>query len=197
MINAKILCALGALAGMLVFSAPAFAEFESNSSFTSGLADTGAFVLEGGGGTLECTGTEGVWTIFSGGFEATKGSQLRLGIVKWINCHAKSSLVKNVAAIPSTCTLELHQVAGEATAKASITTNCTFEFKVLSTCVITMPAGQSGLTENSLDNISEHTLVISNLGGITLKPGAACLGIKETKEGKLKANFIAEGVKWV
>jgi hypothetical protein len=198
MIKAKLLVVFSTMIAVLAVSAaPAFAEFQSNTGVGHGAGSSGAVVLEGGGATLECTGAEGEWKILSGGKEATKGTSMQINTKKWNGCKAKSSIIKGVTANVKECTLELTQAAGETKAKGSTVTECTVEVKVHGTCTIKVPAGQTGLEKNVLENSGENLLTKAEDTGITTKPSAACLGIKETKEAKQKGTVTGVGVKEV
>ncbi len=200
MIKVKVLAVFAAMIGVLAVSAaPAFAEFKSNSSATTGAGKSGAIVLEGGGATLECTSAEGEWAILAtpGGAPATQGANMQIKTSKWNGCTAKSSIIKGVAAVVKPCVLELKQAAGETKAKGSTVTECTVEVKVLGTCTIKVPAGQTGLEKNLLENVGENLLTHAEDSGITTKPSSACLGIKATTEGKQKGIVTGVGLKEV
>lgn len=200
MIRAKMLAVLvGMIATLAVSAAPAFAEFESNSEATKGTGKGGAVVLEGGGAVLECTSAEGEWEILStaGGAPNKKGKFMQIKTNKWNGCLAKSSFIKNAPAVVKPCVLELTQEAGKTAAKGSTTTECTVVVKVLGTCEIKVPAGQTGLEKNLLENSGSNLNTIAEDTGITTKPNSACLGIKETKEAKQKATITGVGLKEV
>jgi hypothetical protein len=217
MINAKLLAILAAMVAVLAVSAaPASAIFVSNTGETHGAGKSGAMTLEGGGATLECSSAEGEWKIQTAGKieehekgekqqPALEGPQLYLLIKKWIGCKAKSSLIKEAKPTVKECTLHLEQVAkGETKAKGAVATECTVEVKVLGTCTIKVPAAKEseklnfGLEKNTLENSGTNLLTTAEDSGITTKPSAACLGIKETKEGKMKSTvggIVGEGLK--
>ena len=107
MIRAKMLAILaGMVATLAIMAAPALAEFQSNSSSTTGAVTVGAVVIEGGGATLTCTSAAGTWTIFSATVPTTKGTQEKLAFEKFVGCTVKSSLIKGVSAIVSPCSLD-------------------------------------------------------------------------------------------
>lgn len=196
MLRAKLLAVLvGMIATLAVSAVPAFAGFESNSSATKGQVKVGAITIEGGGATLTCTSAEGTWTILSKGVASTQGKNEQLAFEKYTGCFTKSSFIKNVAAIVAPCTLEVEQAAGESKAIGGIVGTCKVEVKVLGTCVIT--AEGKGLKEVLLENSQVNDIITANVEGITSKPNANCLGVKETKEAKEKAVATAFGQKWV
>jgi hypothetical protein len=198
MIKVKIVAVFSVMIAVLAFAAaPAFAEFQSNSTKAKGLGHSGAAVLEGGGATLECASTQGGWTILSGGAESTKGTVMQLKVTTWNGCTAKSSIAKGVKANVKECTLELTQAAGESKAKGATVTECTVEVKVLGTCIISTPGGQKGLETNLLSNVGQSLEIKAEDSGITTEPKGSCLGISKTTNAKEKAIFIAEGAKWV
>ncbi len=197
MMRVKLLAVIaGMLAMLAVTAAPAFAEFQSNSSAVKGQVKVGAITIEGGGATLTCTSAEGTWTIFSGTVPATKGKQEKLFFEKYAGCKTKSSLIKEATPIVAPCSLDIEQAAGESKAIGSIVGICKIEVKVLGTCTIT--AEGKNLKEVTLENIQEvNDLITANVTGITSKPSSACLGVKETNEAKEKAVATTFGQKWV
>lgn len=204
MIKAKLVAVFSAMVAVLAISAaPALAEFQSGSAETKGAAKSGELVLEGGGGTLSCTSTEGEWTILSGGKAATKGNTLSLAIKKYTGCKVKSKEIKEVTPTVSECTLHLTQAAGETKAKGSVASpGCSVVVKVLFfTCTLSVPA-ESGTTNkeiltNTLGNSGSNLLITAEDTGITTEPKGTCLGITKTTEGKQKAVVTAVGVKEV
>ncbi len=196
MFRAKLLAVtVGMLATLAVIAVPAFAEFESGSSSSTGTVKVGTITIEGGGATLTCTSAEGKWTILSGGKASKKGTNEQLDFEKYTGCKVKTSLV-TVTPTMSPCTLELEQTAGKSTAIGSIVGSCKTEVKVLGTCTIT--ATGSNLTENVLNNVGANNEIKANDKGITTKPaGSGCIGVKETNEAKEKAIATAEGQKWL
>ena len=196
MIRAKMLVVLaGMIATLAITAAPALAEFQSNSTASKGQVKVGTINIEGGGATLTCTSAEGTWTILSGGVASTKGKNEQLAFEKYTGCTTKSSIIKNVAATVGACTLEIEQALGESKAIGGIVGTCKVEVKVLGTCVIT--AEGKGLKEVNLADVQVNDIITANVEGITSKPNANCLGIKETKEAKEKAVATAFGQKWV
>lgn len=204
MIKTKLVAVLTAMVAVLAVSAaPSFANFESDTGIGHGQGKSGPIVLTGGGATLECTSADGEWKIVEGGVEQVKGAGMQIITNKWNGCVSKSSIIKNVAAVVKPCTLELTQTAGQTKAKGSTVTECTVEVKVLGTCIIKVPAGQSGLEKNELINGGQgqgQNLTLTTKAedtGITTKPNSACLGIKETKEATQKGEVLGLGVKEV
>ncbi|HEY7830610.1 MAG TPA: hypothetical protein VIC06_08615 [Solirubrobacteraceae bacterium] len=198
MIKAKLVAVFSVMVAVLAVSAaPAFAEFQSNTGVGHGEGNSGAVVLEGGGATLECTSAEGEWEILSGGVEATKGTSMQIKSKKFNGCKAKSSIINGAAATVKACTFELKQAAGSTKAVGSTVTECTVEVKVLGTCTIKVPGGQTGLEKNTLSNSGSNLLTVAEDTGITTKPSGFCLGIKETKEAKQKATITGIGLKEV
>jgi hypothetical protein len=196
MMRVKLLAIIaGMLATLAVTAAPAFAEFQSNSTSSKGQVKVGAITIEGGGATLTCASAEGTWTILSGGVASTKGKNEQLFFEKYAGCKTKSSLIKEATPIVSPCTLEIEQAAGENKATGGIVGTCKIEVKVLGTCTIT--AEGKGLKEILLENVQVNDLITANVGGLTSKPSSACFGVKETKEAKEKAVATAFGQKWV
>jgi hypothetical protein len=204
MIKAKLVAAFSAIVAVLAISAaPALAEFQSAGAETKGSGKSGELVLEGGGGTLTCASTEGEWTILSGGKAATKGTDLSLAIKKFNSCKVKSKEIKE--ATPSSikeCTLRLTQKAGEATAKGSVTNECTVVVKILFfTCTLSVPAANGTTNKeiltNKLANSGSNLIITAEDTGITTEPKGTCLGITKTTEGKQKATVTAVGVKEV
>jgi hypothetical protein len=173
----------------------------------SGTVKGGPFILEGGGATLTCTGSEGTYQVVKPTEKEPKwekqeksnpGKDLLINIAKWTGCKAKSSLIKEATPIVSPCLIHLQDEAPEeektTKSKANISIfGCKVEVKVVGTCTLTIP-NQSELHEALLENMTNDLLITANLSGITIKPSSACLGIKETKEGKLKEVMTAEGV---
>ena len=199
MMRVKLLAILaGMIATLAVSAVPASAEFQSNSTKATGMGHSGAAVLEGGGATLECTSTQGKWTILSAtGQEQAKGVQLKLNITTWNGCTAKTSLVKGVAAKVKECALDLEQAAGESKAKGSTVTECTVEVKVLGTCIISTPGQQHNLETNLLTNVGQNLEVKAEDSGIVTEPkGSGCIGISKTTNAKEKAIFTVEGAQW-
>jgi hypothetical protein len=159
---------------------------------------SGALVLEGGGGTLECTSVEGVSNVSPGSGEVTEGSTLASNVQKWNGCTVKSSLIKGVTANVKECLLQFEGINKTSkTAKAILLNECTVEAKILGICIISLPGGQKGLEKNLLENSGENLLIKAEDTGITSKPNANCPGVKETKEAKLKATLTALGLKEV
>jgi hypothetical protein len=189
---------IGTLLTLAVSATPALAEFQSGSAETKGPLNTGPLVIEGGGGVLECAPGKavGTWTIFSGGTPATKGTELRLDLTTWSGCQVKSSLIKKVNATVKACILQLVQAAGESKAKGSTVSTCAYEFEVIGECTISLPADQTGLETNTLENIGGNLNARMEDTGITLKPSKVCLGFEETKEAKYKITVSGENLKW-
>jgi hypothetical protein len=204
MIRAKMLAVLaGMIATLAITAVPASAEFQSKT--TKGNSSSGAVVLEGGGGTLECSSTEGEWTILNASKEAaTKGSTLSLNIKKFNGCKVKSSEVKEAKPVVKECTLHLTQAAGETKAKGSVATECTVKTTILFfTCVLTVPIEKEsprvnfGLETNILSNSGQNQIVEAADTGITTEAKGVCPGIKNTTEGKQKATVTNQAVKEV
>lgn len=198
MMRAKLLAVCTAMLAVLAVSAvPASASFQSKTTATKGNVKTGAVVLAGGGATLECTSSSGTWTILNNGVASTQGKNEQLAFTTFTGCTAKSSLLKGATAVVKACTLELEQNPGASKALGSTVANCTVEVKAIGTCVITVEGGQKGLKENTLENVGSNDVITANDSGITSKPNANCLGIKETHEATQKAVATAEGQNWV
>jgi len=216
MIKAKLLAVFSAIVAVLALSAaPAFAEFQSNSSATSGTAKTGPLVIEGGGATLECTSAEGEWKIQTAGklkehekegkqVASTKGPQQFIPLTKFNGCLAKTSEMKGLKPTVKACTLHLTQELGSTHAKGAIVNVCEIETKVLFfTCKLSTPAANEetgvnfNLEKNQLENSGNNLLVTAEDTGITSEPKGTCPGVKATKEAKEKATLTEEGVKWV
>lgn len=199
MIRVKVVAVFSVMAAVLAFAAaPAFAEFQSNSTKATGLGHSGVAVLEGGGATLECTSTQGEWKIQTkAGQEQTKGPQLKLNITTWNGCKAKTSLVKGATANVKECALDLEQLAGESKARGSTVTECTVEVKVLGTCIISTPGQQHQLETNLLSNVGQNLEITAEDSGIVTEPkGSGCIGISKTTNAKEKAIFTVEGAQW-
>jgi hypothetical protein len=216
MFRAKLLTIIvGMLATLAVTAVPALAEFQSNSSSTSGKAKTGPLVIEGGGATLECTSSEGEWKIQTAGkikehekegkqVASTKGPQQYITFNKFSGCLAKTTEMKNLKPRVGTCVLHLEQEAGSFSAEGAIASVCEIETKVLFfTCKISTPEANETTGENI--NLKENTLskggsnleVIAADEGITSEPKGTCPGVSKTKTAKEKATLLEEGVKAV
>jgi hypothetical protein len=214
MIKAKLVAVFSAMLAVLAFSsAPAFAEFQSNSAETHGSGKSGPVVLEGGGATLECTSADGEWKIQTAGKieehekggsqePATKGPQLYLPINKWNGCKAKSSS-GTFTPIVGPCTLHLEQAAGETKAKGAVASECKVEIKVLFiTCKILVPQAKEsgkvnfGLEKNELENSGSNLLTKAEDSGITTE-AKSCPGVSSTTNAKEKGTVTGVGLKEV
>jgi hypothetical protein len=198
MIRAKLLAVFPALVAVLAFAAaPAFGEFQSRTTKATGLGHSGSAVLEGGGATLECASTQGVWQIQTkSGQVQAKGPQLKLNITTWNGCTAKSSIAKGVKANVKECALDLEQEPGSNKAEGSTVSECTVEVKVLGTCIISTPGQQHQLVTNLLSNVGQNLEILAEDSGITTEPKGSCFGISKTTNAKEKATFVAEGAEW-
>jgi hypothetical protein len=216
MIKAKLVAVFSAMVAVLALSAaPALAEFQSNSNSTAGQAKTGRLVIEGGGATLECQGSEGEWKIQTAGkflehekegkqVKSLKGPQQYITFNKFIECKAKSSEFKELKPKVGTCTLHLEQALESSTATGAIVNECFIETTVLFlTCKISTPAGKESpsvnfnLKSNTLENVQNNLVVTAADEGITSEPKGTCPGVKATTEAKEKATLTEQGVKWV
>jgi len=215
MIKAKLVAVFSAMVAVLALSAaPALAEFQSNSNSTAGQAKTGLLVIQGGGATLTCQGSEGEWKIQTKGkflehekgekqVKSLKGPQQYITFNKFVGCKASTSEFKELTPKVGTCTLHLEQLQG-ATAKGAIVNECSIETTVLFlTCKISTPAGKEeppvnfNLEKNTLENVQNNLLVTAEDTGITSEPKGTCPGVTATKEATEKATLFEQGVKWV
>ena len=202
MIKAKLVAVFSAIVAVLAFSAaPAWAEFQSNSTSSKGAMKGTGIILEGGGATLGCISFEGEWTILSGGVPATKGSTLSLNIKKWNGCAAKGAEIKEAATTIKECTIRLTQPAGEVHAKGSVPAECTASAKVIGilTCTLHLPS-ESGATnkelvKNQLENNGNDLLITMEDTDVTTTVSGFCPGVSGTTEAKIKAHITASGVK--
>ena len=197
MSRAKLLAGFSAIIALLAFfAAPAFAEFQSGSSATKGATKGGAIVIEGGGATLECTSSEGTWTILSGEKAATKGETLSETIEKWNGCKAKSSLVTATPTV-SSCTFQLKGAAGVEEPLGAISAECHIQIKVLGTCEINLTvAGNAGLQFASLQNNGTNMTALIAWINVSTSIKGTCLGIKATTAAKLKVLLTYIGISW-
>jgi hypothetical protein len=214
MIKAKLLAVFPAIVAVLAFSAaPAFAEFQSNSTSTAGGAKTGALVIEGGGATLSCTSAEGEWKIQTAGLlkehevgtkqlKSTVGPQQFILLNKFSGCEAKTKEMSGLKPTVKACTLHLVQELGSTHAKGAIVNVCEIETKVLFlTCKISTPAANEetgvnfNLEKNQLENSGNNLLVTAEDTGITSEPKGTCPGVTTTKEAKEKAVLTEQGAK--
>lgn len=213
MIKVKLVAVFSAVIAVLAVSAtPAFAEFQSNSSATSGVAKTGPLVIEGGGATLECASSEGEWKIQTAGklaehekegkqVAATKGPQQFIPLTKFTECKAKTKEMSGLKPTVKACTLHLTQELGSLHAKGAIVNVCEIETKVLFfTCKLSTPAANEttgvnfNLEKNQLANSGSNLLVTAEDTGITSEPKGTCPGVTATKEAKEKAVLTEIGV---
>jgi hypothetical protein len=216
MIKAKLVAVFSAIVAVLAFTAaPAFAEFQSNSSSTAGGATSGPLVIEGGGATLECTSAEGEWKIQSKGqisehevgqkqVKQVKGPQQFIPLTKFTGCLAKTKEMSGLKPTVKPCTLHLNQQVESPHANGAIVNVCEIETKVLFlTCKLSTPAAneQTGvnfnLEKNQLENVGNNLVVTAEDSGITSEPKGTCPGVTATKEAKEKAVLTEQGVKWV
>lgn len=222
MVKIRLLAGLVAVAGILAVSAtPALAEFESaNGAAQQGKFHTSTMTFEGGGATLTCTSIQGKWYIqvFGHIIEQQRkfaGPHLGIDFQVSIGCKAKSSIIKEVNAELSQCIFHVTSASAGSTTGvgafipltegAKEEAGCVVTVKVLGTCIIKIPTTDESsfnfnLSSNSFANSGKNLLITATDSGITEKPNAACLGIKETNEGKLKSEaggIVAEEAKLI
>jgi hypothetical protein len=192
MFKAKTLAIFASMIATLAVSAtPAFAEFQSTNSKTTGSGKSGAVTLEGGGATLECTSSEGPWTIFSGETAATKGSTLSLITNKWNGCKVNTKEVKGIVATVTEGGLVLNQSTGETKAKGSIKIEFWIKIKILGNegelhVVIGKGTTNKELLTNTLSNSGSNLIITGEDSGITTTVTGKFPGATGTKEAKLK-----------
>lgn len=199
--QAKLLAIFPVMVTALAFlTSPAFGAFKSTLGESKGSDKSGALVIEGGGGTLECSSTEGEWTILSSEEKpATKGETLSATINKWNGCKAKSSEVKEATPVVSSCTFHLLAALGSSQATATVINDCRIQITILGlSCEINVTrTGNVGLQFTSLQNSGSSMFAGVAWVGVSLSAKGFCLGIKATVEGKARVSIFALGINWI
>jgi hypothetical protein len=173
---------------LLLFAAPAFAEFEGIKTST-GTGEMYETILEAGGGTVTCQAYEestsaAKWAIKNGKTEAEKGSNLLINIEKWGKCEAKSKELKGVPATLSECGLELVQTGTQNKVPVNIVKKCTVK---AGTCEIGIAAGneltKAFMADAEVEN--KNLLVEPEISNVVTTTSGVCAGVTGSKEGKL------------
>lgn len=171
---------------LLLYAAPAFAEFEGSKSGGSG--EVTDATLEAGGGTVTCQAFEegsskAKWVIKNGTTEAEKGADLLVKVEKWGKCTAESSGIKSEANF-SECEMELVQTSTSGKVLVNLPKSCTIK---ASLCEIFIEPGKELKMALAADSGSENKnlLDLPEVSGVTTVTKGLCPGIKSGKEGKL------------
>jgi len=202
MIRIKILAGLAALTSAIAISAtPALAEFESNSSATTGKTTiTTNGVFEVGGAKVECaaSGISATWKIQAAGGlgkqSPTKRGPHQSLAIKWQTSENNGQCMTEVVGqkiklnvLP--CNLQLEQVGASTTeVRGSVETECLIKFPG---CEIKVPQGTGtkniGLTKVLVENSGSNlNLKETRVGGITaILTGALCPETGEKGKAKL------------
>jgi hypothetical protein len=190
------------IGALLVFAAPASAEFSALARSSEGEVTDVYQVFEGGGGKFTCENTSNParWLIENGTEHTEKGPDFVLKLKGWGECIAETTGVK-VSATGSECEQRFVEPREEASITETIVSTCTLKAEILGlTCEVKIePTSNNELKEVTVYNSgekSEDMTLSYNVSRVTTTVNRACEtgGIKSTREGKIEGSSEAKQV---
>lgn len=187
------------IGGLLAFASPAYAEFLSFNSKSSGTASDGAFTLTGGGATITCSAlssTAPLWSIENTKGElATTGPDFLASFPKLTECATEVAGTE-IPVTTTECEFAVKQTKEEEKIDGALIKTCALKGEVSKApCEITLEASTNKelkeMTVNYSGLESKNMILgfhVKNL--TTLVHGAGCesAGIKATKEAAFEGS---------
>jgi hypothetical protein len=187
MTKIKALLGFTVLVALLAISAaPAFAQYSSTSTATSGKGSAGKTTFTTGTLAVTCVKSEGEWKLAKN----TENTAMNIFAAKWNECKAS---LGNSAKVKE-CEFQVKQPTKGVTTGllGSVITGCTITALL---CVITVEkAGNETLGSVSQENSGSNLKAKVAVTGIT-GTYKGCLLSEKLKEGKEVGEVLGEGVK--